>query len=152
MQTKKPCSSASLGVKEFLNQSYKIEKRINSKIEQIKTLRILAEKVTSVFSDMPKNTTKNPHIMEETIAKLVDLETEVSEDLKNLVKIKEEITHFIKNVENKEFQMILELRYLCHKDWQQIADNLGYDLRYTFKIHGKALKFVDFLKEDTKRH
>ncbi|BED92048.1 MAG: hypothetical protein CfP315_0621 [Candidatus Improbicoccus pseudotrichonymphae] len=139
-------------VKEFLNQSYKIEKRIDSKLEQIKTLKVLAEKVNSVFSDMPKNPVMNPHVMEETISKLVDLEAEISDDLKDLVKTKEEAIHFIKSIENKEFQMILELRYLCHKSWENISDNLGYDLRYTFKIHGKALKFADFSKEDTKRH
>ncbi|BED92143.1 MAG: hypothetical protein Pg6B_11190 [Candidatus Azobacteroides pseudotrichonymphae] len=139
-------------VKEFLNQSYKIEKRIDSKLEQIKTLKVLAEKVNSVFSDMPKNPAMNPHVMEETISKLVDLEAEISDDLKDLVKTKEEAIHFIKSIENKEFQIILELRYLCHKSWEQITRELSYDIRHVFRLHGLALKFVSNLKDVSKCH
>ncbi|GMO34222.1 MAG: hypothetical protein Pg6B_04640 [Candidatus Azobacteroides pseudotrichonymphae] len=130
-------------VKEFLNQSYKIEKRIDSKLEQIKTLKVLAEKVNSVFSDMPKNPAMNPHVMEETISKLVDLEAEISDDLKDLVKTKEEAIHFIKSTGNKEFQTILELRYLCYKNWDQIANILHYSLQHIFNVHGKALKYLE---------
>ncbi|BED92177.1 MAG: hypothetical protein CfP315_0771 [Candidatus Improbicoccus pseudotrichonymphae] len=130
-------------VKEFLNQSYKIEKRIDSKLEQIKTLKVLAEKVNSVFSDMPKNPAMNPHVMEETISKLVDLETEISDDLKDLVKTKEEAIHFIKSIENKEFQIILEIRYLCYKSWDSIANNMNFSIQNIFKLHFKALKSIE---------
>ncbi|MDE6666595.1 MAG: hypothetical protein K2K14_10505 [Ruminococcus sp.] len=39
--------------KEYLNQAYQIDQRINSKLTQIENLRSLATRVTSVFSDMP---------------------------------------------------------------------------------------------------
>ncbi|BED91698.1 MAG: hypothetical protein Pg6B_04480 [Candidatus Azobacteroides pseudotrichonymphae] len=134
-------------VKEFLNQSYKIEKRIDSKLEQIKTLKILAEKVNSVFSDMPKNPAMNPRVMEETISKLVDLEAEISDDLKDLVKTKEEAIHFIKSIENKEFQIILELRYLCYKSWDNIANNMNFEISNVFKLHLKALRFLSHFRK-----
>ena len=39
--------------KEYLGQAYRIDQRINSKMEQIASLNLLAQKATTVFSDMP---------------------------------------------------------------------------------------------------
>ncbi len=45
--------------KEFLNQAYRIDQRINSKLEQIISLHALATKATSTLSDMPINKTES---------------------------------------------------------------------------------------------
>ena len=45
----------------------------------------------------------------------------------------------------EEFQTILELRYLCFKPWEQIAVEMGYELRYVFKLHGRALDQCEYL-------
>ena len=45
--------------KEYLGQAYRIDQRINSKMEQIASLNLLARKATTVFSDMPGNSTRN---------------------------------------------------------------------------------------------
>ena len=55
--------------KEYLGQAYRIDQRINSKMEQIASLNLLAQKATTVFSDMPGNTTRNIHRMEDVIIK-----------------------------------------------------------------------------------
>ena len=38
-------------VKEYLSQAYRIDQRINSKLEQVASLRALATKATSTLSD-----------------------------------------------------------------------------------------------------
>ena len=45
--------------KEFLNQAYRIDQRINSKLEQIISLHALATKATSTLSDMPVSKTES---------------------------------------------------------------------------------------------
>lgn len=40
-------------IKEYLGQAYRIDNRINSKLEQISSLHDLATKATSTISDMP---------------------------------------------------------------------------------------------------
>ena len=47
--------------KEYLGQAYRIDQRINSKMEQIASLNLLAQKATTVFNDMPGNSTRNIH-------------------------------------------------------------------------------------------
>ncbi|NFL36803.1 DUF1492 domain-containing protein [Clostridium botulinum] len=128
--------------KEYLSQAYRIDQRINSKLEQIVSLRALATKATSTLSDMPPSGTRNIHSMEDTIAKMVDLENEINVDIDALVNIKQEVVTTIKKVDNQEYQTLLELRYLCFKSWEQIAMELGYDLRWIYRLHQRALAVV----------
>lgn len=142
--------------KEYLSQAYRIDQRINSKLEQIVSLRALATKATSTLSDTPPSGTRNVHSMEDTIAKMVDLENEINVDIDTLVDLKREFVFIIKKISNPEYQTLLELRYLCFKTWEQIAVDMGYDLRYIHKLHGKALENCEInLKrtlKDTERH
>jgi len=132
-----------MNTKDYLSQAYRIDQRINSKLAQVMSLRDLLGKATGTLSGAPKAATPNPHTMEDTIAKMVDLENEINEDIDTLVDLKAEIIRRIKRVENTEYQTILELRYLCFKRWEVIAVELGYDLRYLYKLHDQALEACD---------
>lgn len=46
-------------VKEYLSQAYRIDQRINSKLEQVASLRALATKATSTLSDTPPSGGRN---------------------------------------------------------------------------------------------
>lgn len=135
-----------LPAKEYLHQAYRIDQRINSKLEQVRSLRNLAEKATSTLSDIPFSGTRNYHRMEDIIAKMVDLEAEINTDISDLVNLKQEITEVIKQVTNKEYQTILELRYLCFMRWEEISVELHLDLRWVHRLHNKALYEVDAIR------
>ena len=132
-----------MSTKDYLSQAYRIDQRINSKLAQVMSLRDLLGKATGTLSGAPKAATPNPHSMEDTMAKMVDLENEINDDIDALVDLKTEIMRRIKRVENTEYQTILELRYLCFKRWEVIAVELGYDLRYLYKLHDQALEACD---------
>jgi hypothetical protein len=89
---------------------------------------------------MPGSATRNIHRMEDVIVKIMSLEEEVNQDIDMLVDIKTEITHLIKQVDNHEYQIILEERYLCFKKFEQISVDMGYSIQHTFRLHDKALK------------
>lgn len=128
--------------KEYLSQAYRIDQRINSKLEQIVSLRELATKATSTLSDTPPSGTRNVHSMEGVIVKMIDLEEEINKDIDTLVDLKREFVFIIKKISNPEYQTLLELRYLCFKTWEQIAVEMGYSLQHIFRIHDKALKEI----------
>jgi len=129
--------------KEYLSLAYRIDQRINSKLEQIVSLRALATKATSTLSDTPPSGTRNVHSMEDIIAKIVDLENEINRDIDILVDLKREFVSVIRKIDNTEYQTLLELRYLCFKTWEQIAVDMGYSLQHIFRIHDKALKEIN---------
>lgn len=142
-----------MDAKAYLGQAYRIDKRINSKLEQIVSLRELATKATSTLNDTPVSGTRNIQSMEGIIAKMIDLESEINQDIDTLVDLKREFVSIIKKINNPEYQTLLELRYLCFKTWEQIAVDMGYDLRYLHKLHGRALESCEInFEEDTKRH
>ena len=132
--------------KEFLNQAYRIDQRINSKLEQIISLHALATKATSSLSDMPVSKTESQSKMAEIIAKIVDLEAEINRDIEKLIEIKQNIVSTIKKVQNPELQTLLELRYLCFRTWEQVALEMDYSIQHIFRIHDKALKSVKIFK------
>lgn len=126
--------------KEYLGQAYRIDQRINSKLEQVASLRALATKATSTLSDIPQGGSRNVQAMEATIVKIVDLENEINEDIDTLVDLKREIVGVIKHIQNPEYQTLLELRHLCFYSWEKVAVEMEYDLRYMHKLHRKALE------------
>ena len=139
-------SKPKLSAKDYLSQAYRIDQRINSKIEQVQSLRALAEKATSTLSNAPPSGNRNIHRMENIIAKMVDLETEINTDLNYLVDLKHEIVTVVKCVESPELKTLLELRYLCFKTWEEISVSLRLDIRWVHRLHNRALCEVDIIR------
>ena len=125
--------------KEYLSQAYHLDQRINSKIEQVASLNDLATKCTSTITGMPHAQSSSTSKMADTINKIIDLEKEINIDIDMLVDIKRDITEKVKSVPNREYQTLLEMRYLCMRPWDEIAMAMGYEQRYLFKLHSKAL-------------
>jgi hypothetical protein len=135
-----------LTAKEYLSQAYRIDQMIKSKIAQVQSLRDLATQATATLSDMPRNPSPNYHRMEDFITKAMDLESEINADLCRLIDTKREIVTVVKCVENRDLQILLELRYLCFKTWEEIAVELHFDLRWVHRLHGRALDEVDAIR------
>ena len=135
-------------IKEYLMQAYRIDQRINSKLEQIASLHDLATKATVTYSDMPRNPNKGKSKIEDAIIKIMELEDEINHDIDRLVDLKTDITHLIKNLDSHEYQIILEQRYLCFKSWEQIAVEMGYSIQHTFRLHDAALTELESFYKD----
>ena len=133
-----------MNAKEYLSQAYRIDQRINSKLEQVMSLRALLGKATGTLTGAPKAATPNPHSMEDTICKMVDMENEINADIDMLVDLKTEIMTCIKQVGNPEYQTLLELRYLCFKNWEDISTEMDYSLRRLYELHNLALEQIFF--------
>lgn len=126
----------------YLEQAYRIDQRINSKIEQVASLHNLATKANSTLTDMPGSPNRNIHRMEDIIVKIVDLENDINQDIDMLVDLKTEIMQVIKKVDDLELQTLLEQRYLNFRTWEQIAVDMGYNVRHLYRMHDKALMAV----------
>ena len=125
-------------MKAYLNRAYKIEHRINVKLERLERLRALAEKTTATLSDMLKSPNRDGG-NEDILARIVDMENEIKRDINHLLDIKEDVQGAIETVEEPELKLLLELRYLCYRSWGDIAEEMNYDVRQIHRIHSKAL-------------
>ena len=128
--------------KEYLSRAYRVDQRINKKLEQIASLRDLATKATTTFSETPAASSRDVRSTEKIITKMVDLENEINADIDTLIDLKREITGVVRSEANPEHQMLLELRYLCFNSWEQISVEMGYSLRHVMRLHVQALESV----------
>ena len=125
--------------KEYLSQAYRLDQRINSKLEQIASLNDLATKCTSTLTGMPRNPNRGSSTMADAVSKIVELQAEINSDIDRLVDLKCDMVRCIKAVDNTEHQTLLELRYLCFKTWEQIAVDMGYNVRHVYRLHDDAI-------------
>ncbi|MDD4135394.1 MAG: hypothetical protein PHN46_09975, partial [Eubacteriales bacterium] len=54
--------------------------------------------------------------------------------------MKREYMRIIREIRNPVFQLVMEQRYLCCRTWEKISEELGYELRWLHRLHGRALQ------------
>lgn len=128
--------------RDYLGQAFRLDQRINSKIEQVRSLNDLATKCTSTITGMPGNPNRGKDSIGDIIAKIVDLQEEINRDIDALVDLKAEIYSVVQSIENVECRTLLELRYLSFMRWEEIAVQLNYGMENVYRLHRKALNLV----------
>ena len=128
--------------RQYLGQAYRLDQRINSKLMQLALLRGNAMNLTANLKEISIQTSPDNARMESTLLKIIDQEREIDEEIDRLVDLKVEIKKIIDRVENIECRLILELRYLCFRSWEEIAVEMDYSIDNVFRIHRKALEIL----------
>lgn len=126
--------------KEFLMLAWKIDRRIDRKTEERERIQAKLEAGrASNLSGMPRG---GRYDWTDTAARVTDIDAEIAAEIAELCRIKREVNAAIDAVEDSRYRHILELRYRNYRSWEEIAEALQYDLRYVYRLHGKALLFV----------
>ena len=128
--------------KEFLSRAMTVNREIDSKLSLVATLRETMTKATAVLSDMPRSGSPNLQTVESTVAKIVDLESEINCEIDRLVDLLAEAQKAISAVEKFQYRYLLELRYLHFKSWTQIMEIMNLSETSVYRIHLEALKKV----------
>lgn len=136
-----------MNAKEFLSRAYRLDKKIDWKIQQVASLNELATKATGTLTGMPRSPGSSSSRLEDVVTKIVLMQETINADIDTLMDIKAEITEVIRSVENDDYRSLLELRYLCFKEWEVLAEEMHYSLRWTYVMHGRALAAVDRVLE-----
>lgn len=128
-----------MGVKQYLQQVKRLDDIVNAKYEQIEALRLIATKITTYPRDVKVQTSPSNDRLEKIVVKIADLENELNSSIDKLVDLKAEITQRIDEVSNNDYRLLLALRYLNFKTWEQIANEMHYDVRWIHELHKRAL-------------
>ena len=136
--------------KEYFEQAYRLKEEIDCKIAQLAVLNALSTKTTSALSGMPHAAGHEGSKLEDTIVKIVDLQEEINADIDRLVDLKGGIGQMIALVEDKDQRLILELRYLCWKPWDEIEVRMNLSKSGVYYLKINALKSFEkiFLKNE----
>ncbi len=135
-------------VKEYLHQAYRLDKRIQSDIEEMECLREMATSVSPPSWDEKVQTSRSADAkFVRCLERIIDLESKINAEVDNLVALKEQIRCVINEVADTDERMVLRYRYVHNFTWEQIGDELNADRTTVYRWHNTALNHVT-LPED----
>ena len=137
-----------MNAKEYLSQAWLMEKQVDSKLQQIATLRSMAEGLNQCIASEPVTHTRNVAAMQDTVNKIIEAEADLNAEIDELVDLKRGIKGTIAQVRSPMYRLILENRYLGFMKWEKIAFDLGYTIRWVQMRHREALEVVQRLLDE----
>lgn len=129
--------------KEYLQQAYRLDQKINSDIAEVNALRGMAASVSSQqLSDRVQTSRRGEAPYVRSLEKIMEMEDKINAEIDLLVDLKDEIRGIITTVANTDERMVLRYRYVHNFTWEQIANELHVDARTVRRWHGNALRHV----------
>jgi DNA-directed RNA polymerase specialized sigma subunit len=136
--------------KQYLRKIKWLDDFIKAKLDQVETLRSMATKVTPTLKDVNVQESLPQDKTAVIIHKIIELEEEINDSIDSLVDLKADVIRKIEVIENDEYKLLLTLRYLNFKTWEQIAVDMNFTFQWVHQIHKRALiEFEKLLSSDT---
>ena len=132
--------------KEELRQIRSLEEEILELRESLEEKETSATRITPSYSEGGGCSGVSDKVGDGAIAMAI-LEQQIKNSIDKVCLLKAEIMQKIDQVPNSTHRRILRLKYIDHKDWNQIAILIGYSLDWTYTLHGKALQEYGKVKE-----
>lgn len=126
--------------KEYLQQVYKIDEEIKSKINEYDKSHIVnlsASKLKQIMTDSSQ--VSNP--TEELVFKRYEYGSDILTKANELLDLKMKISSEIDMIDKRVYRVLLRERYINSRSWNEISEQMCYDRIYVYEIHGKALEY-----------
>lgn len=132
-----------MNTKDYLNGAFWLNQRINSDIRELDELKELVTGINAVkVSERVKVTPSGEAPFVRNIEKIMVLEDKIDQEIDEYVDLKDEIRTLIDRVKDQKLQLVLRYRYIHFCRWDEVADMLGFTLRWTHILHQRALEEV----------
>lgn len=126
--------------KEYLSQAWHLDQRISAReAERDRIIALAAGARSPQLTGMPRG---GQHDWTNAVDRAVDMTSDITREIMELVQLKAEINRTIAAVPDERCRTLLELRYRSYLTWEQIAERMGYDVRWVYRLHGEALLLV----------
>lgn len=133
--------------KEYLLQYRDAVRRATAAQDHLDELRAMAERITPNYGGSGGGTHQTGDKLGAAVARLVDAESRVSDELEVLEATEREVIGTIDKITDGTLHTLLYERYINGKTWEQIAVALNYSYRQTTRMHGAALIAVKHVLE-----
>ena len=130
--------------KEYLSQAHRLIETIESYKEEIQSLSDIVS--NSGIGERVQTSPAGDNIPK-TVERIKDYKKKLENTLNSLVVLHDEINGVIEQVSDSDEKLLLRLKYINRKSWQEIADKMGYSERHVNRLHEKALLSVELLEE-----
>ena len=127
---------------EYLRRALALDMQIDAGFEQIQQLRALAERRTAVYGREKVGGNGAADRRMDVVARIVDAERELDAKIDRMIAMRAEIREVIGRVPDERMRVLLELRYLNGRNWEDVAEKMNYTTRNIYNLHSAALKIV----------
>lgn len=126
--------------KEYLKQVELLDVKIRQKKIELAGLK---EEATCTgafdYSAEKVQTSSKADSMSKKVAKYVDLENEIHEDIERLTELKHKVIGQIHILDDPKYINVLFKKYIEYKGLKEISKELGYSYDHIRRVHGWAL-------------
>jgi len=137
--------------KEYLNRLVAMHDLIMRKKQRLETLRAVVMNTTCDFTKEAVQMNGSNQMMENMMAKVIDLDREIKVMLAKYVDLKAEVWECLDRLYDETQKRILWLRYAENKTWSWISKEVCFTPRYVRKLHVKALENLDKILSNEKK-
>ena len=131
--------------KEFLRRARSVDRRVDEAQERVERIRAKLESGRmSKITGLPRGGAQD---WTETADRLIELERRVNARIRELVRWKLAAMDAIDLVDEANLREVLELYYIDGYTWEQVAQRMGLDVRWVYRLHGRALLRVKVPEE-----
>lgn len=128
--------------KEYLQQYRDAVRRAKAAMDHLDELRAMAERITPNYGSSGGGTHQTGDRLGAAVARIVDAESRVSDELELLEATERAVIGTINSVKDERLRGILYRRYICGRKWEVIAVDLNIEYRWLLRLHGRALQEV----------
>ena len=129
--------------KEYLNQGYRLDKKINSNLKELEQLRSMANSISSPgFEDHHRPGTPTEASFVRVLERVWKMEEMLNAEIDVLVDLREQIRCVIDAVSDPNERLVLRYRYIHNMTWEKISEELHAGETSIRRWHRAALSHV----------
>lgn len=125
--------------KEYLKQVETLDAKIQQKKIELDSLKGNAIGLGAFDYSKEKVQTSASESMSGKVAKYVDLENEIHEDIERFTELKHKVIGQIHMLDDTKYINVLFKKYIEYKGLKEISKELGYSYDHIRRVHGWAL-------------
>lgn len=128
--------------KDILREYQVIERRIRRRQNEKKSWMEKATAVSPALSDMPKGGGTDK--IQNAVCRIADIEADINRDIDRLIDLRERIEAAVCAIPDGRLRDLMRYRYMDGMTWEEIAVEMEISYQWVCKLHGDALKEIEF--------
>ena len=128
--------------RERLKELYRLDLKIERERKQIEDLkqRMYTVSAPALDADRVKTSGSGDDKLLKLIASVERTTRRITKDLQTHMRLYNQIVREIDRVQDERAKTILTSRYVLYMQWDAIANDLGYEMSYVYRLHQDAVR------------
>ena len=128
--------------RDRLKELYRLDLKIERERKQIEDLkqRMYTVSAPALDADRVKTSGSGDDKLLKLIASVERTTRRITRDMTKHMKLYNQIVSEIDRVQDERAKTILTSRYVLYMQWDAIANDLGYEMSYVYRLHQDAVR------------